>query len=729
MSTTISTGLFNASGALTAPVINANTVNVTNPVRYINATAVPSQTIVSVKPSTVALAGKVLVVQGGTQTSGFNLCCQAAAQGAHVYALARTKFWFDQDVEAYNYGMFTNNPELRNLDASAGLIQGVYTNNDASANVLNDRLPTFTFPGGGFVKFIEMDGRVAYLEKTDPNPTAHAGYTDPSGKPWLRELIWFSVDTSGARNFGKACPCISVRGALTYIMQKELYITEVMVLGGAGDNYISSCQGIYNNHVYSFGTEATVPSDGFSIIRNTVGSENMYNEIVNCPDFDPMKMKDLLATTYGKVGCTPIASMSSNQLYVRSAMASEVYKLQFSNVDASGKIIGIRVGQFGSNSGKGDHDGIGDSIRVFPYNLQWKLCAQLNKQLATQGVQLGMTTFFAGVGGLNSKSIGSFYFQTRVSMHYGWALDLSAYLANGSVVGLSIPTDHFNKLNNLNGNPSYDVNYFNLHNPVAYLTDTQGRTRICFKNYTYDASNNLGAGGSTLTPAQWLADQTVATITPGGPPVVPGGPPSLSVSGGTWIDALLLSRFTGFDLAFSFTTVGLLNPAQEPVPGNAATQLSQVNYLLPVLYGAKVKICPLAFAIALNGNAANYGASVQLKTPIATAGTMQPVDVGARLFQLLYNNVPLSTGQYIDMDGSSYQDCFYFTNNPLLRFNLQSTNGLLPYLVTTLPWSNGGALTKSSWKSVYNALQNTPGFDFTSNNPYNPNGRAPVLGL
>jgi BRCT domain type II-containing protein len=67
---TISTGLFNSSGALTAPVINTNSVNFTSAIQYINSTAVPSQNNVNVlNGNPTSLVGKVLVVQGGTQTS------------------------------------------------------------------------------------------------------------------------------------------------------------------------------------------------------------------------------------------------------------------------------------------------------------------------------------------------------------------------------------------------------------------------------------------------------------------------------------------------------------------------------------------------------------------------------------------------------------------------------------------------------------------------------------
>ena len=702
MSTTVSTGLFNASGALTSPVINANTVNITNPTQFLTPSNGLSQVSVNVAPTVTSLANKVLVIQGGSQTTAFMTGVAAAKLGAKVYALARTKYWFDQDVEAYNAGMFYNSPTSTLQDASSGLIQATYTNNDASANVINDRLPTVTFPGSsGFIKFLAMDARIPYVEKLDLNPTTHAGYIANASKyaaqPYLKELAWFTVDTSGGSNFGKDCPGLSARGAFQYVMNKHLYITEVMALGGCGSQWALDFQSFVNVQVRNTGTDSTNTQWTCSLMDQFVGSENMVNEIVQFADDDPTKNVDRVSL-WKKLGCGEAASVSNGQLYTRTAVASELYKLQFSNVDASGKIIGIRYGGLASTSGLPDVDGAGNGFRFTPYNLTWKLARQLNLQMSTQGVQLGMTSFMIGLGGVVSKSLGFLSYPFLSHSALGWALDPSGWAASGTTIGVSPPPDHLAKLNNLPGNASFDQAYLNLHRSLAILP-VNGQPRICLKNYFYDSSAVIN--GSTLTTAQWLADQTVAT--------------SPLVLNGTWIDVIALSLQVKKDLLYSFFWSAA---ASVPVPGNPATQSTFINLSLAPL---KIKIHPIGFALA-NGTAWGYGAGQQLVRPNSTFATMRPIDGAAGIVKLFYDNVPFSSAGYFQLDASPYSQGTQFTNSPITRFNTKSTNGLLPYLFPTNLYENGGQMSTTNWSNAYKAAA---GFDFATS-PYNIGGLAPV---
>jgi hypothetical protein len=194
---------------------------------------------------------------------------------------------------------------------------------------------------------------------------------------------------------------------------------------------------------------------------------------------------------------------------------------------------------------------------------------------------------------------------------------------------------------------------------------------------------------------------------------------------GSWIDAIVLAQTVGLDILYGFFWAVLADATVTPVPGNAATQTSLINAIFAGA-GLKIKIVPIGFSTLENGGTWAYGATAQNQNPLSAYGTMRPFEVGYGFFKLFYDNVPFSTGGYFSLDASAYNDANVYTTNQVLRFNTKSTNGLLPYLMPTLPYTNGGALTKTQWNKTFSA---SAGFDYTVNNPYNPGGRAPVLGV
>jgi hypothetical protein len=318
--------------------------------------------------------------------------------------------------------------------------------------------------------------------------------------------------------------------------------------------------------------------------------------------------------------------------------------------------------------------------------------------MSTQGVQLGMSTFMAGLGGVISKSLGFMSYPFLSHSAFGWALDPVAWAATGTTVGVSPPPDHFDKLNNLPGNALFDQAYLNLHRSIAVLL-VNGQPRICLKNYFYDATAVIN--GRTRTTAEWLADHTVAT--------------SPLVLNGTWIDVIALSLQSKKDLLYSFFWSAA---AGTPAPGNAASQTTFINLTLAPL---KVKIHPLGFALG-NGTTWGYGAAEQLRHPFSSFGTMRPIDGAAGFVKLFYDNVPFTTAGYFQLDASQYSQGLQFTNSPITRFNTRSTNGLLPYLFPTNVYQNGGQMSTTNWAKTYKA---SAGFDFATS-PYNIGGLAPI---
>jgi len=723
---TISTGLFNNSGALSAPVINANQVTFTNPVQYINAPST-SVTTVAVKPTTSALTGKVFVMQGGTSPSTFQLAVNAAKLGCTVYCMSRAKYWLDWVIEVYEAGMIGPSPLYALLDASAGLVKGTYTNNDSSANVLNDRLPTYTV-GSGKIVWLQTDAKAANVAFADPTPTTRAGYIANAAlyaaQPWLKELLWFTVEDSRGPTYGDACPSISLSGALGYIKKKEGKVNTIFTSGGSHP-YSKSLAGAVNNAVNgNSGFDASTAVLSCPLVNDYVGSANVTELMIMVPNDNPFGPPvDPATNIFPNYGTGEDQLSSAQQLLIPSVIACEINKFMYSNVDlSSNTMIPMRVGNWNSNSGKPEQDAGGDLIRRMPYNLAWKLGRQICKQLSTQGVQSGITTFHAGAGGLWHKTLGFAYYAIISSYACGYSLDLDSYLADGSIVSTVPPVNHMHYL--YQGNPakgfapdaSYNVDYFNLHDGFRYAPDPSkgNQVRAQFKNYKYNPSNTLGAGGSALTPQQWLANATVGT-----------GPTGV---GGTWIDAITLSKTMGVNLLIGAVWAGKRDSF---VPPTVASPLANADTATKINLGlsagglSSVRILPNGFSLP-NANVSAYISAAQTSSPISSEGTMKPFDVASRLFDLLFNNSPVSTGEYIDMDGSAFCDALRVTSNPLTRWTMNSSARCLPTILPTLPYQAAGnsAYTEETWASQYKQIT---GKDFATENLYNPGGLfAPV---
>ena len=654
---------------------------------YIPQTSVVYQPTVP-NGNVTSLAKKVLFIQGGSQNSAFCLAVKSALLGAKVYAASRTLYWFDFAVECYNSGLFGQNSYF--VDASGTFVQAIV---GGSGTIADPR--KLTFPGTvGSITWLQTDCRVPYVAYIDPTPTAHAGYVPPydaSGShPWLSEQLWFTVDTSGGQNFGKA-PALSARGALSYVMQHEGYISECMIIGGTanvppntGDSVLAIALGAGESiNTQSLATLAL----GTDYCLNA----NLYNQLVMSPDHTPTgTIKQTLSA-----GAAFSDQQMASQTGLRSVMTNEVFKAVICNYDTSLNRIPCRIGHFASNSGKSEFDGEGDGIRQSTYNLTHKFTMQLTKQIAVQGAQFGLTSFMGGIGGLYSKSIGFPFFHIRTAWAYSKAIDADVYDASGIVLVIEPPVDHVHKLNSINqavpyGGSGFNQHYLNLHTAVRFEPISQ---RWQVRNYV----NTTG-----LSNSAYIDD------------------PSAS-----WLDMINLCKTTRVNLMHSgvFANPDIMNGIT--VPG-----------IIVNIPGVR-NVLPLGFTLN-NLKKLWYLNIFQSGGPLAKDGTMSPYDVGSCLFGLLYNNAPVTTGEYIDIDGSQYTGALGVTTHPISRFNNYGSAGSLPGSLPSTA-TNEGLLTQAEWANTfakfvgnsgtYTAAQGTAYFQNPSKNLYNKGGLCPPFGL
>ena len=130
-----------------------------------------------------------------------------------------------------------------------------------------------------------------------------------------------------------------------------------------------------------------------------------------------------------------------------------------------------------------------------------------------------------------------------------------------------------------------------------------------------------------------------------------------------------------------------------------------------------------------------YAGLYQSAGPLSQYGVSSPNDNGAALFNLFYNNTPVSTGEYVDIDASHYAG-LGASVNPMLRFNSNASAGQLPLIgPSTAP--NGGLLTKANWSKVYARAFGNAGPSSSDEkawfqsaiNVYNKGGLCPRFGL
>ncbi len=702
-------GSMTATNATIGPVTNAV---MTNPVRIINNTPASNMIVNAVPASVGSLSDRVFVCQGGSQTSMFMACVKAAQLGAHVYVLSRTKFWFRYAVERYNNGAFPNNASSPFVDASEnGLFKPAtmvnYGTDTTGYDIVNDTsgVPTVTFADcSGFIKWIRSDARIPNIAYADKDYKTRAGYVDPSGSatPWLSELMLFTkIDTNSAiYNTTESVP-LTIRGALGYIKAKEGKITDISVMGGVTP-YSRDMAGALFQATIAVGTNYTLMASNFApFTGDYIGMQSCYDQIVQYTDDNPMgRSRNPVFTYAGKYGARSNDIQTAQQLLSRCAFANEAYKMQLNNtMDPSGGLSGafypLRFGFLSSNSGKEDVDGFGDFVRYTPYNMAWKLSNQLNKQMAVEGYQMNISSFSAGVGGLMSKTIGPFYFMAR-SWSFGKALDLTAFTNGSGVVIVDPSSNHVKRLLPLTltgvSNPDYDAAYNNLHNHIKF--DNSGNALLKNMGYNNNTLGNFNIPGVS-DASGYLADTTINTnaLTD-----------ASGILNGSWIYVKDLESQLKLNAIYTMSHYGLLTSTDTMSVFNRvlASSLSK-----PWLH-----FVPLARFLEQGSNTWYMG--IMQKGGLAS-GTMSPKSVGLRMFDCFFNNNPVTTGEYIDIDASAYNASQFVTSNPYARFDSNSTNGLMDKVLPYDP--NKGILTQSEWKELY---QFGSGYAFDSpSNIYN----------
>ncbi len=706
-----------SSTSVTATAVNttsitASVANFTNPVKIINGS--PQVNLIQnvVSASVGSLSDQVFVCQGGTQFSMFNTCVQAAKLGARVYILSRSKYWLKFCVERYNNGAFVIDASSPFVDASengtfkaATLVN--YGTDLTGYDITNDAsgIPKVTFADcSGYIKWIKCDARIPNAKYADKDFTTRSGYvppTDASGtRPWLSELLLFTKLDSNATYYNTTeSVALSVRGALGYVKAKEGKITQICVVGGVVPYSRDTVSSFYSV-TGAVGTNYTLMGANLSPFSGDyIGMQSCYDQIVGYTDDAPFGRNVNPAVNVAqRYGCRSNDMQTAQQLLSRCTFANEAYKMQLNNtVDASGGVAGafypLRIGFFSSNSGKEDVDGFGDFVRYTPYNMAWKLSNQLNKQLAVEGYQMNISSFSAGVGGLMSKTIGPFYFHCR-SWTFGKALDLPTF-TNGSGIAFVDPSsNHVLRLmptTPLGGvNASYDPAYLNLHNHIK--VDASGN--YLFKNMGYSTAQASHFNIAGVSDASgYLADTTVNNVDLS----------SGTALNGSWLKLSDIETQLKLSPLFSMSNYGT-------AAGDTMSGFNRV--LASVLNKPWIHISPLAQFLNLAANTWYMGI---MQTGGLAAGTMSPRSVGLRMFDCLFNNNPVTTGEYIDIDASSYNASQFLTTNPYARFNTNSTNGMMEKVLPYDP--NKGILTQTAWKE---AFQYGSGYAFDSaSNLYN----------
>ena len=594
--------------------------------KYINVPQINNAPVTGF-PNETQLNDRVLVIQGGSQTTCFSgLAVPAAQKGAHVYALSRTRYWFEFACELHNRKMFS-----KGLPVTEGVLSGDGT---------IDNPLVFSFPNAGSITWLRTDCRTPNVEWIDEDYETQSGYTnaklraDTENKPYLTEQLFFQVSNE------HPIPSLSTRGALSYVMQKHGYISEIMINGGA-DNVPKLLENQVQEWIKGAGSNIKVASSPFATTLKSdfigIKGGSVKQAMIDLPNDDPTYESLYFSRkTYNYSTGTVLS-----QIFTRSNMVIEGFQavLQNDNSHAAAR-FGILSSASGNNEAK-------EATRFSSasYNVgSWNLSDYYAHQIHHCGQHRMISSFHVSVGGLFSKSLG---FPT--TFNYGaWkgkhALDMDAYTRGEGVKIIPKPLNHLERITS-------DTDYAELHRALKFKDG-----RWMMKNYAKNALSDDSY------------EDMLSTIDTYG----------------------MNSLFTNFLILY-----GAGNDVIDPTTG--VVNPNPTRYYFPLGLEIIPWVDNMTIGMQNNGITNAYG-------------SQDPFELGKRIFDFFYNNVPFLSGHTFDIDQ-------FWSNNGLsnaivARNSNDASAGLLENVMPTTV--DGAVLTPEEFDQYLSI-----GTGYTSqSNPY-----------